>query len=53
MTKANFVYLKLASIFTAFLGLVLFVCANTTSCGIIHQPKVPDQLKSYSKFDKQ
>lgn len=57
MTTVKMFYLKVATAvataFTAFLSMVLFVCANTTSCGMIHQPKAPDQLKAYSKIDRQ
>lgn len=52
MTKIEEIRFKLATALTAFLGIILFICANTTSCGIIHQPKTPEQLSLYSKFNK-
>lgn len=31
------------------LNAVLFVCANTNSCTMVHQPKAPSELSRYSK----
>ena len=42
---------KIATVISAFLCAVLFVCANTNSCGMIHQPEVPDGLARFSKFE--
>lgn len=41
---------KAASILSAALCAVLFVCANTNSCFMIHQPKAPDGLHKFSKM---
>ena len=30
---------------------VLFMCANTTSCTLIHQPESPTDLHRYSRFE--
>ena len=52
MTKAKFVYKKIAVLLASIVSLILFVCANTTSCGVIHQPKAPSSLEKFSKFRK-
>lgn len=41
---------KVASILSAALCAVLFVCANTNSCFMIHQPTAPDGLHKFSKM---
>lgn len=51
MTFTKSLYFKAAALLTTLLSAVPFVCANTTSCGMIHQPKAPAQLKSFSKID--
>lgn len=38
-----------ATIGVSVLGAVLFVCANTASCGMVHQPSTPDGLERFSK----
>lgn len=52
MTMVKSIYYKAAAALAAFLGVVLFVCANTASCGMIHQPKAPDGLKAFSKIEQ-
>lgn len=52
MTMVKSIYYKAAAAMAAFLGVVLFVCANTASCGMIHQPKAPDGLKAFSKIEQ-
>lgn len=41
---------KFASILSTALCAVLFVCANTNSCFMIHQPQAPDELHKFSKM---
>lgn len=41
----NFAQLK-ANIF----ALALFICANTNSCGMVFQPKMPSEVAKYSKI---
>ncbi len=41
---------KLATILSSALCAVLFICANTGSSGMIHQPKAPADLNRFSKF---
>ena len=41
---------KFASILSTALCAVLFVCANTNSCFMIHQPQAPDELYKFSKM---
>lgn len=31
------------------LSAVLFICANTASCGMVHQPSAPAGLERFSK----
>lgn len=40
---------RLAKILSTALCAVLFICANTNSCAMIHQPEIPDGLDRYSK----
>lgn len=51
MTKVKNLYYQSAMLFSALLSAVLFVCANTNSCFMIHQPKAPEALSRYSKFE--
>lgn len=41
---------KFAVIATYVLSAVLFVCANTNSCCMVHQPDVPEGLEYFSKI---
>lgn len=41
---------KLVTITTYALSVVLFVCANTNSCCMVHQVKTPEGLKAFSKI---
>lgn len=41
---------KFAVITTYALSIVLFVCANTNSCCMVHQVKVPAGLEEFSKI---
>lgn len=40
----------LANITLSVLYGVLFICANTTSCTMIHQPQSPEGLDSFRKM---
>lgn len=51
MTKIKNLYYQSAFLFTTLLSAVLFVCANTNSCFMVHQPKVPEALNRFSKFE--
>lgn len=39
----------IASVGICVLSAVLYVSANTTSCGMVHQPSAPAGLKRFSK----
>ena len=39
-----------AAIVTHILGIILFVCANSNSCCMVYQPKVPEGLEKYSQI---
>lgn len=39
---------KIAIIATYALTAALFVCANTNSCCMVHQPKYPNGIEDYS-----
>lgn len=41
---------KFAVAATYVLSAVLFVCANTNSCCMVHQPEVPEGLEQFSKI---
>lgn len=41
---------KLAKFAASALCAVLFICANTNSCCMIHQPQVPGELERFSNF---
>lgn len=41
---------KLAKFAVSSLCAVLFICANTNSCCMIHQPQVPAELERFSKL---
>lgn len=41
---------KLAKLAVSALCAVLFICANTNSCCMIHQPQAPAELKRFSKL---
>lgn len=49
-TRNNMLLGKTASLLSAVLCAVLFVCANTNSCFMIHQPQAPDELRKFSKL---
>lgn len=51
MTKIKNMYYQSALLFSALLGAVLFVCANSNSCFMVYQPKAPEALSRYSKFE--
>lgn len=40
---------RIAPFAASALCMVLFVCANTNSCCLIHQPKTPEGLDQFSK----
>lgn len=50
MTKAKSLYHRAAVLITGFLGIVAFICANTTSCCMIYQPEAPQELDKFRKF---
>lgn len=39
----------MATVGVSVLGAVLFVCANSASCGMVHQPAAPAGLERFSK----
>lgn len=39
----------LACVTSSVLGVVLFMCANTTSCTMVYQPETPAGLEKFSK----
>lgn len=41
---------RLAMIVSYALIMALFVCANTNSCCLVHQPDAPEALKHFSKI---
>lgn len=41
---------KLAGAIASVLFAVLFICANTNSCCMVHQPEAPADLKQFSKI---
>lgn len=41
---------KFAKLAVSVLCAVLFICANTNSCCMIHQPQVPAELERFSKL---
>lgn len=41
---------KLAKIAVSALCTVLFICANTNSCCMVHQPQTPEELNRFSKI---
>lgn len=41
---------KISKLTVPILGAVLFICANTNSCCLIHQPQVPEGLERFSKL---
>ncbi len=49
-TRNNTMKGKVASILSTALCAVLFVCANTNSCFMIHQPQAPHGLHKFSKM---
>lgn len=53
MKKFNFTLNthKIATALSSILCAVLFVCANTNSCIMIHQPKAPAELARFSKVE--
>lgn len=49
MTKTKMMINKLALMGAAILSGILFLCANTNSCLMVHQPKAPKGLDKFSK----
>ena len=41
---------KLANFSISALCVVLFICANTNSCCLIHQPQTPEGLERFGKI---
>lgn len=41
---------KFTKFVTSALCAVLFICANTNSCCMIHQPQVPAELERFRKL---
>lgn len=50
MTKLKSMYYSLAAFSAILLNAVLFICANSNSCILVHQPKAPENLSRYSKI---
>ena len=50
MTKIKSLCYSLAALSAVFLNAVLFLCANTTSCAIIHQPEAPKALERFCRI---
>ena len=42
---------KIATALSSILCAVLFVCANTNSCVMVHQPEAPEGLERFSKVE--
>lgn len=51
MTKVKNLYYQAAMLFSTLLSAVLFICANSNSCFMIHQPKAPKALSRYNRFE--
>ena len=53
MKKINFTMnaYRIATALSSVLCAVLFVCANTNSCVMIHQPEAPEGLERFSKVE--
>lgn len=47
----NALFNRFATTFAAMLCAVLYVCANTNSCLMVHQPEAPTSLRRFSKFE--
>lgn len=41
---------KLGMIMATVFGMVLFICANTNSCTMIHQPTMPRGIETFKKI---
>ena len=50
MTKIKSFCYQFAALSVAFLNVVMIICANTTSCAMIHQPVAPKNLERFSKI---
>lgn len=50
MTKIKSLSYSLAALSAVFLNAVMFICANTNSSAIIHQPEAPKALARFSKI---
>jgi cyclic lactone autoinducer peptide len=50
MIQAKSLRQRLAILMTGLLGVVAFICANTTSCCMIYQPEAPSQLDKFRRF---
>ncbi len=46
----NILIHNLAAALSSLLTLVLFVCANTNSCGMVYQPEAPEDLAQFSSI---
>ncbi len=51
MKKISINTSKIATLLSTILCAVLFVCANTNSCVMVHQPKAPEGLERFSKVE--
>lgn len=50
MTKTKSIYHNFTAFAVALLNAILFICANTNSCAMIHQPVAPQKLDGFSKI---
>lgn len=48
ITNVSFMH-RLAKIISTALCAILFICANTNSCAMIHQPQTPTNLDRFNK----
>lgn len=46
----NSIKIRVATICATILGVVLFVCANTNSTFVVHQPETPHELDRFRSF---
>lgn len=45
----NAVISRMATVGVMLLSAVLFICANTASCGMVYQPPMPDGIEQFRK----
>lgn len=50
MTQIKKLYYQFTILFVALLNSILVICANTTSCFMVYQPKTPSTLNRFRKI---